>query len=175
MCIRDSLCSTLPLFIFNKLFTPYWGIIVIKNSIASLQPFYKEESTLSSLFLNYERKLLCYSPCGLPIYYLIISDKYAKNSKFICLCARVHACEVTSNMVLEGIISTLVSGSSLAQAILSKYSFIILPMINPDGVVIGNYRSTIFGRDLNRQWQSPEVNLDHVILCWKNIMLTYSK
>ncbi len=28
-------------------------------------------------------------------------------------------------------------------------------MLNPDGVVIGNYRCSLSGRDLNRQWRDP--------------------
>jgi hypothetical protein len=137
--------------------------------------FYKDECRLSNSYLIYERKLLCNSPCGIPIYYLSIAGRYTKNKKYIYLCARVHASEVTSSMVLEGIINLLISGSSIAQDILSKYTFIILPMLNPDGVVMGNYRSTIFGRDLNRQWQTPDENLDHVLSCWKAIISIHCK
>lgn len=28
--------------------------------------------------------------------------------------------------------------------------FFIIPMMNPDGVVVGNYRTSLIGRDLNR-------------------------
>lgn len=31
--------------------------------------------------------------------------------------------------------------------------FKIVPMINPDGVVIGNYRTSLCGRDLNRTFR----------------------
>lgn len=37
-------------------------------------------------------------------------------------------------------------------------------MVNPDGIIFGNYRTNIFGIDLNRKWDmednelSPEVN-----------------
>ncbi len=29
-------------------------------------------------------------------------------------------------------------------------------MLNPDGVIIGNYRTGIAGRDLNREFKYPE-------------------
>lgn len=34
-----------------------------------------------------------------------------------------------------------------------KYLFKIVPMINPDGVVNGNYRFSAAGYDLNRKWK----------------------
>lgn len=32
-------------------------------------------------------------------------------------------------------------------------------MINPDGVVIGNYRNSLGGYDLNRQFNNPDLSL----------------
>ena len=31
----------------------------------------------------------------------------------------------------------------------------IVPMLNPDGVILGNYRCSVTGVDLNRQWAEP--------------------
>jgi murein tripeptide amidase MpaA len=36
-----------------------------------------------------------------------------------------------------------------------KFIFKIVPMLNPDGVIIGNYRCDLSGRDLNRNYRHP--------------------
>lgn len=30
----------------------------------------------------------------------------------------------------------------------------VVPMLNPDGVIVGNYRCSLAGRDLNRNYQT---------------------
>lgn len=37
-------------------------------------------------------------------------------------------------------------------------------MINPDGVIIGNYRTSISGNDLNRKYHNPDEKL-HPTVC----------
>lgn len=37
-----------------------------------------------------------------------------------------------------------------------NYVFKIVPMMNPDGVVVGNSRCNISGADLNRKWDNPD-------------------
>lgn len=34
--------------------------------------------------------------------------------------------------------------------------FKIIPMVNPDGVVLGNYRTSLSGKDLNREFINPD-------------------
>jgi murein tripeptide amidase MpaA len=36
------------------------------------------------------------------------------------------------------------------------YNFILIPCLNPDGLVCGNYRNSASGVDLNRQWINPD-------------------
>lgn len=39
-----------------------------------------------------------------------------------------------------------------AQYLREHFVFKLIPCLNPDGVVKGNYRSSLAGVDLNRQW-----------------------
>jgi len=43
-------------------------------------------------------------------------------------------------------------------------------MVNPDGVIIGNSRSSLAGVDLNRRWGNPNVNIHPEIYFLKKNM-----
>jgi murein tripeptide amidase MpaA len=51
---------------------------------------------------------------------------------------------------MEGIIDFLLSNRAEALILRDKYVFKIIPMLNPDGVIVGNYRCSLGGHDLNR-------------------------
>jgi murein tripeptide amidase MpaA len=36
--------------------------------------------------------------------------------------------------------------------LLTNYTVVVIPMVNPDGVIHGNSRCNLAGLDLNRQW-----------------------
>jgi murein tripeptide amidase MpaA len=67
--------------------------------------------------------------------------------------------------MLQGFIDFLTSPSREAAELRNRANFIIVPMANPDGVVCGNTRTSLAGRDLNRQFLLankelyPEVSL----------------
>ena len=46
----------------------------------------------------------------------------------------------------------LTSDHGIAKEVREKLVFKIVPMMNPDGVLLGNTRSTLVGADLNRSW-----------------------
>jgi cytosolic carboxypeptidase protein 2/3 len=52
---------------------------------------------------------------------------------------------------VEGLVQQLVK-SRLTE----YFCFKIVPMVNVDGVVFGNYRSNLAGLDLNRHWFKPD-------------------
>jgi hypothetical protein len=54
---------------------------------------------------------------------------------------------------MEGLLKELMSENEFATSLKEKYLFKIVPMINPDGVVRGNYRFSAAGYDLNRRWK----------------------
>lgn len=64
----------------------------------------------------------------------------------------MHPGESNASFIVEGILDFLVSEESEAIELRNKYVFKVIPMLNPDGVSIGNYRWSLSGQDLNRQW-----------------------
>ena len=57
--------------------------------------------------------------------------------------------------MMEGAIEFLVSEEPEAIFLRDNYIFKIVPMLNPDGVINGNYRCSLAGCDLNRRWIAP--------------------
>lgn len=62
--------------------------------------------------------------------------------------ARQHPGETVGSYVLEGFLKKIVEETEL----LKQYEVIAIPMVNPDGVIYGNFRTNLSGFDLNRQW-----------------------
>lgn len=59
---------------------------------------------------------------------------------------------------MKGIIDYLVSDTEEAIFFRNNYIIKIIPMLNPDGVIIGNFRTSISGKDLNRRWKDPSID-----------------
>jgi len=58
--------------------------------------------------------------------------------------------------MIEGAIEFLTDPHNVEAAFLREhFIFKVIPMMNPDGVIHGNYRCNLQGVDLNRQWLNP--------------------
>ncbi|CAM9151585.1 unnamed protein product, partial [Phaeothamnion confervicola] len=73
----------------------------------------------------------------------------------VVLSARVHPGETNASWMMKGILDFLTGPSLEAAALRDRFVFKIVPMLNPDGVVCGNYRCSLAGADLNRQYTDP--------------------
>lgn len=93
---------------------------------------------------------------GLQIPLLTITNEAINisNKRTVIICGRIHPGETNSSWVLHGMIDYLISkdASHLRDCLIFK----IVPMINPDGVVAGNYRTSFIGKDLNRLYLEKE-------------------
>jgi len=69
---------------------------------------------------------------------------------------RVHPGETNSSWMMQGMLNFLTSDSTEAELLKKMYVFKIVPMLNPDGVINGNYRTSLSGSDLNRRWCKPD-------------------
>ena len=56
---------------------------------------------------------------------------------------------------MSAIIKELTTNPKEYEHMLDDNVIKIVPMINPDGVIIGNARSSLAGVDLNRWWSNP--------------------
>lgn len=98
---------------------------------------------------------MCRSVAGNSVEMLIVTnlessqDEIAERNAII-LSSRVHPGESNASYIVEGIIKFLMSDADDAHTLRQKYVFKIVPMLNPDGVIVGNYRSSLGGHDLNR-------------------------
>jgi murein tripeptide amidase MpaA len=71
---------------------------------------------------------------------------------------------------MEGLIEFILSDELEARNLRSNYVFKIIPMLNPDGVIVGSYRCSLSGLDLNRQWQTPSIKLAPEIYAMKEMV-----
>jgi len=92
----------------------------------------------------------------------------------VIITARVHPGETPSSYVCQGFIEFIISDHPIARVLRDHIVFYIVPMLNPDGVFLGNQRfeietsrffvsklrlsilrCSLLGFDLNRVWTEP--------------------
>ena len=73
----------------------------------------------------------------------------------IVVTGRVHPGECQASWMMRGLIDFLVGDSRAAAILRSTFVFKIVPMLNLDGVMLGNNRCSLAGVDLNRSWKKP--------------------
>ncbi|XP_065366322.1 cytosolic carboxypeptidase Nna1 isoform X3 [Calliphora vicina] len=104
-------------------------------------------------------RLLCRTLAGNNVYYLTVTTPVAneeimKRKKSIVVSARVHPSETPSSWMMKGLMDFITGESSVAKRLRHKFIFKLIPMLNPDGVIVGNTRNSLTGKDLNRQYRT---------------------
>lgn len=94
----------------------------------------------------------------------------------ICvLVARVHPGETNASWVMQGLLDALLpTSSSDATTLLRSFVFKVIPMLNPDGVVMGNHRCSLAGRDMNRDYLDPNPAENPTIYALKQLVRHWS-
>jgi hypothetical protein len=77
--------------------------------------------------------------------------------KIVFVSARVHPGETPSSHVVNGMIEFLLSDDDRAKVLRDLFVFKLVPMLNPDGVYRGYYRTDTRGHDLNRVYAEPSL------------------
>lgn len=97
-----------------------------------------------------KRLSLCTTIAGNNCEMLIItnfksSQEDIAQRKAVIITSRVHPGESNSSFIMEGILEFLCSNEKEARVLREMYVFKIVPMLNPDGVIVGNYRCSLGG------------------------------
>lgn len=98
------------------------------------------------------------------------AKKKHMNKKGVFVTARVHPGESNASYMVKGLIDYLLSDCKEAALLRKKFVFKIVPMLNPDGVIYGNYRCSLLGVDLNRRWDKPNKTLHPTIYYSKRLL-----
>ena len=75
--------------------------------------------------------------------------------KVVVITGRVHPGESNASWVVHGLIRFLLKKDKVSEALRKRIIFKVIPMINADGVSIGNTRCSFIGRDVNRLFGNP--------------------
>lgn len=106
-----------------------------------------------------ELRLLGLSLAEQPIRYLV-SNPSAKD--VLLLVGRQHPPEVSGAFAFFTFTETLLADTELATRFRERFQIIAIPLLNPDGVLGGNWRHNLGSTDLNRDWgifKQPETRL----------------
>ena len=82
----------------------------------------------------------------------------------------MHPGETNSQYMIQGCIEFLLSDDEVAVNLRNRYVFKVIPILNPDGVIYGNYRASLMGVDLNRRWKNPSQFLHPTIYYSKSLL-----
>lgn len=96
---------------------------------------------------------------GLPIHVL---DSNAEANEVLLMVGRQHPPEVSGAFAFFAFTETVFGDSALAMEFRERFRVIAIPLMNPDGVVAGNWRHNMGHLDINRDWGSftqPETKL----------------
>ena len=114
--------------------------------------------------------------------YSLIKKNYDKNNsskiiderKAVIIIGRQHPGETVGSFVVKGCIDFLMGNSEEAKKLREIYVFKIVPMMNPDGVLVGNSRTSFAGCDLNRRWSKPNEIIHPEVYNTKQMILKLS-
>lgn len=90
--------------------------------------------------------------------------------KVVLVCGRIHPGETCGSFMVKGLLEFLCSEEEEAKYLRRNNIFKVVPMINVDGVVLGNYRTSFSGRDLNRMFTAEETLLIPEVKAVKNLV-----
>ena len=133
-------------------------------------------------YIFFDRKKLCSTIIGNEVEYFTINNSSLNSNltnsdhkQGVVLFARQHPSETVGSWTIKGAIDLLLGDSDEAKYLRDNFVFKIVPMINVDGVICGNTRTSLSGCDLNRRWTNPNIILHPEIFYTKEMIMNFSK
>lgn len=90
--------------------------------------------------------------------------------RVIVVLARSHPGESVTSYVCQGFLEFLFGSHPIAEILRQNFVFKVIPMMNPDGVFLGNNRCNLIGQDLNRVWNVATEYSHPTIFAVKNML-----
>lgn len=100
--------------------------------------------------VSLQRSVIGTSIAGRPLHLLSFGGHAA--SPVLLVLGRQHPPEITGSQALLGFVDALADDTPQAQAFRRQVRVVVVPVLNPDGVVEGHWRGNLAGADLNRDW-----------------------
>lgn len=129
--------------------------------------------------IYFNRELLCHSLDKRRVDLLTVTrsgDEKRQDKPVVFVSARVHPGETPSSFVLNGFLDFILKEDDIrAQKLREKFIFMLVPMLNPDGVFRGHYRTDSRGVNLNRVYLETDPEAHPTILATKNLLLSLAK
>jgi len=112
---------------------------------------------------------------GRPIEKIELTDSTVPdaNKERVWIHAGVHPAETTSYFMVEGLLAWLTSGDPMAEVLLDNALIEIVPMANPDGVFLGNYRTNANSVEIESQWSAPYNSMQPEVIALRTAIEGY--
>lgn len=136
-------------------------------------------SNRDTSIIYFNRELLCHSLDQRRVDLITVTqngDEKRGDKPVVFVSARVHPGETPSSFVLNGFLEFILKEDDIrAQKLREKFVFMMVPMLNPDGVFRGHYRTDSRGVNLNRVYLETDPEAHPTILATKNLLLSLAK
>jgi len=123
------------------------GLWISAQELLTLE-FYENWFTELASNEEIETAVIGSSVQGRPIHLVQTADK----PEAILFLGRQHPAEVPGALAMREFMDVVLGDSELARRFRDRFTILIVPLINPDGVVNGNSRHNAASTDLNRDW-----------------------
>ncbi|GLE01524.1 hypothetical protein PINS_up010354 [Pythium insidiosum] len=183
--VRFAFCYPYPYTKLSRQLDSFDRIHGSKMQASDVVDNSQEEAT-SACGLFYHRQVLTHSLGGLPIELVTISSRDhlvdslpgaptefdVSKKRTVIISARVHPGETPASFMLDGMFSLLLHPTDpSALALRRSFVFKIIPMLNPDGVCQGYYRTDTRGVNLNRVYDNPDATQEPAIAATRDLLL----